>query len=99
MTAQHPDGARYRAGPATTGPWAAHLQHGGPPNALAVACAERVLHEQTGRDDLTAVRLSADFVGPSERIAVEPFREPLGSESSSKGRPRRGQSTDQSQGK
>jgi acyl-coenzyme A thioesterase PaaI-like protein len=56
--------ARYIAGPATAGPWADHLQHGGPPNALAVAIAERALRTETGRDDLMALRLSADFVGP-----------------------------------
>lgn len=55
---------RYLAGPATAGPWAAGLQHGGPPNALAVASAERTVHAQTGRSDLVALRLSADFVGP-----------------------------------
>jgi Thioesterase-like superfamily len=54
---------RYRAGPATVGPWAAHLQHGGPPNALAVAAAERAIRGETGREDLVAVRLAADFIG------------------------------------
>jgi acyl-coenzyme A thioesterase PaaI-like protein len=54
---------RYRSGPATVGPWAAHLQHGGPPNALAVAAAERAVRAETGREDLVAVRLAADFVG------------------------------------
>jgi acyl-Coa thioesterase superfamily protein/acyl-CoA thioesterase superfamily protein len=53
---------RYLAGPATSGPWAAHLQHGGPPNALAVAAAERALRAETGRDDFVALRLAADFV-------------------------------------
>ena len=55
---------RYLAGPATAGPWADHLQHGGPPNALAVAEAERALRAETGRDDFVALRLAADFVGP-----------------------------------
>jgi hypothetical protein len=55
---------RFLAGPATAGPWAAHLQHGGPPNALAVALAERALRAQTGRDDFVALRLAADFVRP-----------------------------------
>lgn len=55
---------RYLAGPATSGPWAAELQHGGPPNALAVAAAERLVCEATGRDDLHALRLAGDFVGP-----------------------------------
>lgn len=54
---------RYLAGTGTRGPWADHLQHGGPPNALAVAAAERAVRAHTGRDDLVAVRLAADFVG------------------------------------
>lgn len=58
------DAVHYLATPATAGPWAPGLQHGGPPNALAVATAERAIHAQTGRDDLIALRLSADFVGP-----------------------------------
>jgi acyl-coenzyme A thioesterase PaaI-like protein len=57
-------GGRYLAGPHTVGPWAENLQHGGPPNALAVACAERALRAETGRTDLLALRLAADFVGP-----------------------------------
>ncbi len=55
---------RYLAGPHTAGPWADHLQHGGPPNALAVAAAESAVALETGRTDLVAMRLSADFVGP-----------------------------------
>ncbi|GAB2465988.1 thioesterase family protein [Jatrophihabitans fulvus] len=54
---------RVAAGPLTEGPWASHLEHGGPPNALAVATAETLLHAVTGRDDLAARRLAADFVG------------------------------------
>jgi hypothetical protein len=61
---QTADAGRYLAGPATSGPWSAELQHGGPPNALAVAAAERVLAEHTGRTDLRSMRLAADFVGP-----------------------------------
>jgi acyl-coenzyme A thioesterase PaaI-like protein len=56
--------ARYLAGPSTTGPWNVRLQHGGPPNALAVANAERAIEVETGRCDLVALRLAADFVGP-----------------------------------
>lgn len=63
-TAELPDGGRYLSGPATVGPWDERQQHGGPPNALAVAVAERVLRAATGRDDLVAVRLAADFLGP-----------------------------------
>ncbi len=62
---------KYLAGPATAGPWAGHLQHGGPPNALAVAEAERVLRAETGRDDFVALRLAADFVGPVPVDEVE----------------------------
>jgi Thioesterase-like superfamily len=57
-------GGNYLAGPETGGPWAAELQHGGPPNALLVHEAERVTVAQTGRTDLLAVRLAAEFVGP-----------------------------------
>ena len=56
--------AGYRSNPSTTGPWAPHLQHGGPPNALAVAAAEQVAAHVTGRSDLVALRLASDFVGP-----------------------------------
>jgi acyl-coenzyme A thioesterase PaaI-like protein len=55
---------RYLAGPATVGPWDERLQHGGPPSALAVLAAERAVREETGRTDLLAMRLAADFVGP-----------------------------------
>lgn len=58
------DGGRYRAGPATEGPWDARLQHGGPPSALAVHVAERVIARETGRTGLCALRYAADFVGP-----------------------------------
>lgn len=55
---------RYAAGDATAGPWSPELQHGGPPNALAITAAERAAQAATGRDDLVALRLAADFVGP-----------------------------------
>lgn len=55
---------RYRATPSTAGPWAATLQHGGPPNALAAAAAEHAVRAETGRADLVAVRLASDFIGP-----------------------------------
>lgn len=61
---QTPTATRYHAGIHTSGPWAAHLQHGGPPNALAAMAAETAIREHTGRSDLRAVRLAADFVGP-----------------------------------
>jgi acyl-coenzyme A thioesterase PaaI-like protein len=55
---------RYASGPATAGPWNPGLQHGGPPNALAVAAAERAVAADTKRTDLVALRLASDFVGP-----------------------------------
>jgi len=64
LSAEQATGASFRAGPATAGPWADHLQHGGPPNALAVALAERTIRQATGRSDLTALRIAAEFVGP-----------------------------------
>ena len=57
-------GGTYVARPETGGPWAASLQHGGPPTALLVREAERVATAETGRTDLLAVRLAAEFVGP-----------------------------------
>jgi Acyl-CoA thioesterase C-terminal domain/Acyl-CoA thioesterase N-terminal domain len=58
------DGGRYLSGPATVGPWDERLQHGGPPSALAVLVAERAIRAETGRTDLLALRIAADFVGP-----------------------------------
>ncbi|HEX3334905.1 MAG TPA: thioesterase family protein [Jatrophihabitans sp.] len=55
---------RYVAGPATAGPWAPNLQHGGPPNCLAVTAAERAVQAETGRTDLIGLRVAAEFVGP-----------------------------------
>lgn len=68
-----PDGGRYLAGPATEGPWDPRLQHGGPPTALAVSVAEDAIQAQTGRDDLVALRVSADFVGavPVDELDVQ----------------------------
>lgn len=62
---------RYLAGPATAGPWDERLQHGGPPSALAVAAAERVIEAETGRGDLLALRIAADFVGPVPVAEIE----------------------------
>lgn len=56
--------ARYRASGATAGPWAADLQHGGPPNALLVAAAERLVTARVDDAVLTAARLAAELVGP-----------------------------------
>jgi hypothetical protein len=46
------------------GPWHPELQHGGPPSALLVLAAERLAAAASGRDDLVAVRLAAEFLGP-----------------------------------
>jgi acyl-coenzyme A thioesterase PaaI-like protein len=54
----------YVAQPETGGPWAGDLQHGGAPNALLVYAAERLAAVETGRADLVAARLAAEFVGP-----------------------------------
>lgn len=59
---QTPTLSRYRAGPGTSGPWSEALQHGGPPNALAVTAAEQAVAAATGRTDLVAMRVSADFL-------------------------------------
>ena len=64
LIAENGQQARYTAGPATSGPWNPRLQHGGPPNALAVRAAERAIVAETGRSDLVALRMAADFVGP-----------------------------------
>lgn len=50
--------------PACGGPWHPELQHGGPPNALLVQLAELLAAEASGRTDLVAVRLAAEFLGP-----------------------------------
>jgi hypothetical protein len=62
---------RYLAWPATAGPWDERLQHGGPPSALAVAAAERAVEAETGRSDLLALRIAADFVGPVPVAEIE----------------------------
>ena len=56
--------AVFAADPATAGPWSPQLQHGGPPTALAVCEAERAVADATGRRDLLAMRVAAEFVGP-----------------------------------
>jgi hypothetical protein len=57
--------------PACGGPWQPELQHGGPPSALLVCLAERLAAEASDRDDLVAVRLAAEFIGP---VPVAPLR-------------------------
>lgn len=56
--------ARIGSTAACAGPWSDDLQHGGPPSALLVLAAERLAAAAAGRDDLLAVRLAAEFVGP-----------------------------------
>ena len=56
-----PTGAdRYRATPATEGPWSPEFQHGGPPTALLVHALERT----APRDDALLTRIAADFLAP-----------------------------------
>ena len=51
------DRASFTSDAATTGPWSAGLQHGGPPSALLIHCAERAGAQ--GRDqELVAVRVA-----------------------------------------
>jgi len=50
--------------PACGGPWHPELQHGGPPSALLVQLAELLAAEASGRTDLVAVRLAAEFLAP-----------------------------------
>jgi hypothetical protein len=59
---EHTDSARFAAAAATGGPWDESLQHGGPPNALAVREAERIARRENGA--LIASRIAAEFVGP-----------------------------------
>lgn len=61
---ESPEAGRYAAQPATVGPWSPDLQHGGPPSALLVDAAERLVSAETGRAGLIAARLAAEFVGP-----------------------------------
>lgn len=56
--------ATYAAAPSTGGPWSPQLQHGGPPNALMVHAAEQLAARETGRTDLHALRLAAEFLRP-----------------------------------
>jgi hypothetical protein len=57
-------GATYDSAPSTGGPWSPDLQHGGPPNALLVHVAEQLVAAETGRQDLHALRLAAEFLRP-----------------------------------
>lgn len=70
---ERPDAGRYFASPSTAGPWDDALQHGGPPSALLIRAAERLAAEHTGRADLVASRVAAEFVGavPVGEITLE----------------------------
>lgn len=46
------------------GPWSPDLQHGGPPSALLVRLAEQVAAAASGRSDLVAARIAAEFSAP-----------------------------------
>ncbi len=59
----HENDGSYLASPATAGPWDPRLQHGGPPSALLVHAAEQAALA-AGREDVTALRFAAEFVGP-----------------------------------
>jgi hypothetical protein len=63
-----PDG-RFRATPATVGPWDPRLQHGSPPAALLARAVERA----TPRDDVRIGRIAFDFFGavPAGELAVD----------------------------
>ncbi|MFL6164185.1 MAG: acyl-CoA thioesterase domain-containing protein [Jatrophihabitantaceae bacterium] len=56
--------AQAVSNPACGGPWRPELQHGGPPSALLVLAAERLAAAASGRDDLLAARLAAEFISP-----------------------------------
>jgi len=68
-----PDGARFQATVATTGPWFADAQHAGPPTALLVRALERCAPQP----DTQIGRITVDVLGPipagevTVRAAVE----------------------------
>ena len=51
---------------ATTSPWDAAAQHGGPPTALLATC----LDDAFGRPAMRVARISMDFLGPVPRAAL-----------------------------
>jgi hypothetical protein len=65
---------RYLATDATTSPWDAAAQHGGPPTALLGACIDAAV----SRTDMRLARISMDFLGPMPkaelRVEVEVLR-------------------------
>jgi hypothetical protein len=64
LSDEHDQGGRYLPTQHTVGPWDPRLQHGGPPCALLTRAAERAAATATGRTDLLACRLAAEFLGP-----------------------------------
>lgn len=59
-------GNRFEPTEATTSPWDAAAQHGGPPTALLTAC----LDDAFGRPELRVARIGMDFLGPVPRTPV-----------------------------
>ena len=57
---------RFEPTDATTSPWDATAQHGGPPTALLAAC----LDDAFGRPAMRVARISVDFLGPVLRSAL-----------------------------
>lgn len=57
-------GGLVNSAAACGGPWSAELQHGGPPSALLVLLAERLAVAASGRADLMAARIAAEFLAP-----------------------------------
>jgi Thioesterase-like superfamily len=57
---------RFEPTDATTSPWDAAAQHGGPPTALLATC----LDDAFGRPGLRVARISMDFLGPVLRTAL-----------------------------
>jgi len=57
---------RFEPTDATTSPWDATAQHGGPPTALLAAC----LDDEFGRPTMRVARISVDFLGPVLRNAL-----------------------------
>ena len=57
---------RFEPTDATTSPWDASAQHGGPPTALLATC----LDDAFGRPAMRVARISTDFLGPVLRTAL-----------------------------
>ena len=57
---------RFEPTDATTSPWDASAQHGGPPTALLATC----LDDEFGRPAMRVARISVDFLGPVLRTGL-----------------------------